>query len=105
MTPAELLIAAIKKRKITISPVLGRNGQIDFWHAGFKTVDKHTGQNYIGNTKAAWGGTLEEAVEKLLAGRTTHKHVQDPDRIGPSLVEVDPVPSRTAKIRRRKARP
>lgn len=70
---AEEIIKAIKKHKLKVTPVLGIRGQIDFWIAGYRKVLPHSVQNYVPNTGFAKGKTLEEAVEKLLKGKTVMK--------------------------------
>ena len=73
MLRALRLLGTISRRRIKLSPVLARNGRVDWWQAGFQRVNKTSGLNYVKETEFAHGAGPLEAVENLLAGRTFYK--------------------------------
>ena len=84
LTP-EALLAVLVKRRIQLTPVLGRTGKVDWWSAGFRTVSRGSGTNSVGPTSFAHGKTPSEAVERLLAGKTVMRMVRG------RLIQMEPM--------------
>lgn len=59
------VLNTMKNFNLSVTPVLNRDGKVDFWSASVRQVIKNTGQNY-NDYHSGHGKTPEEAVTKLL---------------------------------------
>lgn len=59
------LLHLIERRKLDICPVLARNGRVDFWVVGVRTVNPRSGQNTV--TDRVKGTSLEIALAAFLS--------------------------------------
>ena len=74
----------LARERLSLTQVLGPDGETDFWSVGVRVVNPQSGLNYL--PSLAWGSTPEEAFQKWYAGdhfvrnnRSDYTVAQPPD--------------------------